>query len=114
MFQAMKARKDYLRLGRSGQKFFCAAFIAQVVPALSSVGMVGITATKRLGNSVLRHRAKRRIREVLRLWNKEFASALPYDIVLVARSAIFEIDFNDLRNEWSDMLAKVSKSRVVL
>lgn len=114
MFMPMKARKDYLRLGKTGQKFFCSSFIAQVSPALSSVGMVGITATKRLGNSVFRHRAKRRIKEILRLWGKQSTVALPYDIVLVARSAVFEIDFNDLRNEWSDMLAKVSKSRAIV
>jgi ribonuclease P protein component len=108
----MKARKYYVRLGKSGGKFFYSSFIAQVLPSFSETGMVGITATKRLGNSVFRHRAKRRLREVLRLWDKSSKNILPYDVVLIARSAIFEIDFKDLRDEWSSMIEKVSKSRV--
>lgn len=114
MFVPMKARKDYLRLVKNGKKFFLNSFIAQFTPSLSPVGMVGITATKRLGNSVKRHRAKRRIKEVLRLWGQNSQAALAYDVVLVARSGVFEISFNELKGEWAGMIDKISKSRAVL
>lgn len=114
MFVPMKARKDYLRLGKNGKKFFLNSFIAQFTPSISAVGMVGITATKRLGNSVKRHRAKRRIKEVLRLWDKNSQVALSYDVVLVARSGIFETSFNELKGEWAGMIDKISQSRAVL
>ena len=71
MYSLMKARKDYVRLSRTGKRFFFDGFIAQAVPVNDRIGMVGITVTKKLGGSVDRHREKRRLREVIRLWKKE-------------------------------------------
>lgn len=107
----MKARKDYVRLGRTGKRFFFSSFIAQALPIHDRVGMIGITATKKLGGSVLRHRAKRLLKETIRLWNKENLKPLAFDIVLVARSRIFDLDFTDLQKEWSQMLGKLENNQ---
>lgn len=107
----MKVRKDYVRLSKSGKRFFFEGFIAQVLPVSDRVGMVGITVTKKLGGSVLRHRAKRRLREAIRLWQKESIVPISFDIVLVARSKIFEIDFIDIRKQWNEMLRKLEKNQ---
>ncbi len=107
----MKARKDYVRLGRTGKRFFFNGFIAQALPVHDRIGMVGITVTKRLGGSVLRHRAKRRLKETVRLWGKENSKPFAYDIVLIARSRIFDLDFTELRREWSVMLAKLENNQ---
>ncbi len=107
----MKARKDYVRLSRTGKRFFFEGFIIQALPVSDRVGMIGITVTKKLGGSVQRHRAKRRLRETIRLWNKENALPLTYDIVLVARSKIFDLDFINLRKQWAEMLGKLEKNQ---
>ncbi len=107
----MKARKDYVRLSRTGKRFFFEGFIAQALPISDRVGMIGITVTKKLGGSVLRHRAKRRLRETIRLWNKENTFPFAYDIVLVARSKVFDLDFINLRDQWAEMLKKLEKNR---
>ncbi len=46
---------------------------------------IGITVSKKIGNSVVRHRVKRIIKEAYRLHEEEFLSG--YDIVMVARKA---------------------------
>lgn len=107
----MKARKDYVRLSRTGKRFFFNGFIAQVLPVQDRNPMIGITVTKKLGGSVLRHRAKRRLKEAVRLWSKENQKPFAYDIVLVARGRIFNLDFKDLQSEWSEMLAKLEKNQ---
>ncbi len=107
----MKARKDYVRLSRRGKRFFFDGFIAQALPISGRVGMIGITVTKKLGGSVFRHRAKRRIHETIRLWNKENSTPFGYDIVLVAKSKIFDLDFTDIRKQWDEMLGKLEKSQ---
>lgn len=107
----MKARKDYVRLGRTGKRFFFSSFIVQAVPIQDRVGMIGITVTKRLGGSVLRHRAKRRLKETIRLWERANPKPLAFDIVLIARSRIFDLDFTDLQKEWSQMLGKLEKNQ---
>ena len=44
---------------------------------------IGITVSKKIGNSVVRHRVKRIIKEAYRLHENEFQSG--YDIVMIAR-----------------------------
>lgn len=107
----MKARKDYVRLGRTGKRFFFRSFIVQALPVDERLGMVGVTATKKLGGSVLRHRAKRRLKEVIRLWKKETIKPLAFDIVLIARSRIFDLDFTSIRTEWCEMLEKLERNQ---
>ncbi len=48
------------------------------------VNRFGITVSKKVGNSVIRHRVTRLIRESIRLNEKQFA--IGYDIVIVARN----------------------------
>jgi len=111
MYSYMKARKDYVRLSRTGKRFLFDGFIAQALPISDRAGMIGITVTKKLGGSVFRHRAKRRLRETIRLWNKDNSAPFAYDIVLVARSKIFDLDFIDIRKQWDEMLGKLQKNQ---
>jgi len=108
----MKKRRDYLRLSRGGKRFFFEGFVAQVQPAESGLGLIGITVTKKLGGSVLRHRAKRRLRETIRLWNQHHTLPFSYDVVLVARSKIFEINFTQLQAQWDELLQQLNKTRI--
>lgn len=107
----MKARKDYVRLSRAGKRFFFEGFIAQALPVENRLGLIGITVTKKLGGSVQRHRAKRRLRETVRLWDKEGSALLTFDIVLVARTKIFDLDFNRLRSQWATLLAQLTNNQ---
>ena len=67
---------------------------------------MGFTATKKIGNAVIRNRAKRRLREVARTLLPEFG--LPgYDYVLIARNT------TTARN-WSDLLDDTRKALITL
>jgi ribonuclease P protein component len=51
---------------------------------------VGYITTKKLGKATKRNRARRLMREAMRLLSKEIAQEKSWDIVLVARSEICE------------------------
>ena len=55
---------------------------------------IGISVSKKVGNSVVRHRVTRLIRESYRLHESVFNSGL--DIVVVARSAAAQADFEKI------------------
>lgn len=59
---------------------------------------LGITVTRKVGGAVVRHRTKRRIREIYRRWS-ERRRLPPYDLVVHARPAIREADFRQLESE---------------
>jgi ribonuclease P protein component len=56
----------------------------------------GITVSKKVGNSVVRHRVTRLIRESIRLQESSFLSG--YDIVIIARSTAKGKKYQDIEN----------------
>ena len=73
----------------------------------SGIGM-GFTATKKIGNAVIRNRAKRRLREAARTLLPEHG--LPgYDYVLIARNSTTARDWADLLDDTRKALITLSK-----
>lgn len=60
----------------------------------TSYNRLGISVSKKVGNSVIRHRVKRLIKESYRLQEKMFNSGL--DIVVVARGSSSSISFKEM------------------
>ena len=65
----------------------------------------GITATKKLGNAVVRNRAKRRLRALIREIFPEHALS-GCDHVLIARNDVLSADFARLRADMAKSLRK--------
>ena len=65
---------------------------------------VGITVSKKLGGAVIRNRVRRRLREVYRLNEEQFASG--WDIVVVARSRCIKADFHSLTAAYLSLAEK--------
>ena len=57
---------------------------------------IGISVSKKVGNSVVRHRITRLIRESYRLHESVFNSGL--DIVVVARGSSSEVGYNEIES----------------
>lgn len=77
---------------------------------------VGVAVSRKLRGSVVRNRARRRVREVVRLCLLAPDSALAtlgngYDVVLIARPAALELSFSLLQAEASAFAAKLDRVR---
>jgi ribonuclease P protein component len=83
----LKQARDFERVRREGRRMACGCFIAnwQMLPPGSSLHL-GVITAKKLGNAVVRARARRLLREVFRLHQHDFAR--PVDLVLVAQRPI--------------------------
>lgn len=89
---------DFKRVYDHGKKisgpFFMA--IGAALPG-SDAARVGFTVPRRLGNSVVRNRIRRRMREAVRLELANLAAGR--DLVFHPRSAVQDTPFNELRRE---------------
>ena len=65
---------------------------------------VGVTVGKKLGHAVVRNRVRRRLREVYRLHEEQFAPG--WDIVVVARSRCISADFGKLTQAYLSLAEK--------
>ncbi|HPF47103.1 MAG: ribonuclease P protein component [Alphaproteobacteria bacterium] len=103
--ETIKKRSDFLRVAETRKKWISPAVIVQVAKNKDIVAdkiRVGYTASKKVGNAVLRNRAKRRMREAARLVMSE-NGVKSHDYVLIARKEITERPYSELIRDlkWS-------------
>jgi ribonuclease P protein component len=105
---ALKLRKDFKRLLDTGTKVIFKTFVLFYAPNDINVVRAGfIAAKKSFPTSVMRNRAKRRLREALRL--EPTSTAQNFDIVIIARRACLEKKFQELLDEISLALKQVKQ-----
>ncbi len=85
MVESIKKNSDFLNVYRHGRSHANKFLIMHVLDNHAPSNRYGITVTKKIGNSVVRHRTARLIREGIRLNEARFCRG--YDIVIVARNA---------------------------
>jgi ribonuclease P protein component len=110
----LKKRSEFLAVAATNRRWTTPGLVLQVRTRVSepeaehdSAGVrVGYTATKKVGNAVIRNRARRRLRaavaEVL-----AGVDAAPADLVLVARRGTIDRPYADLKNDLSAGLRRM-------
>ena len=68
---------------------------------------IGFTVSKKVGNSVIRNKVRRRLKESFRMYENDIK--LGYNIVIVARVAMNYIAFEKLVVEMESKLTKIGK-----
>lgn len=85
--QRLKQNRDFSRVRQTGQRLVCGCLIANWFTLPAGAGTrLGVVTSGKLGNAVVRSRARRLLRESFRLHQHEFAQ--PVELVLVARPSI--------------------------
>lgn len=107
----VRLQRDFDYIKENGVKADCSAFILYMAlpkePRMQS--RLGVVASKRVGNSVVRHKAKRVFREVFR--NSQIPE--PLDILIFVRRGFYKFEFATLKEKLeraiSSFLKKASK-----
>ena len=97
-FPSIRKNRDFQKVYKGGTSYANKLFIMYVKRTERPVARIGISVSKKVGNSVVRHRITRRIREIFRLHRSETESGL--DIIVVARAAAKESDFKKLESAY--------------
>ena len=94
--QSLKKRQDFQLTYRKGTSKGNRYLVLYVLRKENKENRLGISVSKKVGNSVVRHRVTRLIRESYRL-NKENIKT-GYDIVIVARTTAKGKDYHDIES----------------
>ena len=88
---SLKKNEDFRRVYGRKRSFANKYFIMYILENESIYNRLGISVSKKVGNSVVRHRVVRLVRESYRLNEERFNSGL--DLVVVARITAADIDY---------------------
>jgi ribonuclease P protein component len=112
----LKRRAEFLRVAAKGRKVATHGLVLQALTRDDNLpARIGFTVTKKLGGAVVRNRARRRLKEAVRL---ELAGPEPagpelaikplgsVDLVLIGRAATGKREFSALRDDLRRALRK--------
>jgi len=110
----LKRRADFLRVAAARRKWAAPGLILQVSPQPERNPAdpafpvrVGFTASRKVGNAVMRNRARRRLKAIVaELVGRNTKPG--HDLVLIARTATCDCPFEDLKR---DLLQSLKRTK---
>ncbi|MGZ4986871.1 MAG: ribonuclease P protein component [Limisphaerales bacterium] len=101
----IKSTGDFARTRAKGQRFTSGCLILNIADRPpGSKSRVGVITSRKIGDAVVRSRARRLLRETFRLHQHELGR--PVDVVLVARASIVGKKFADVERDFLKALTQ--------
>ena len=101
-FPSIKTTEEFRRVYETGRSRANRFLVVYVLKNGSESSRLGVSASKKIGNSVVRHHMTRLLRETFRLHLKEIRGG--YDIVAVVRPAAVGHSFSEIEKAYLHLL----------
>ena len=102
--ESLKKNRDFQQVYKRGTSKANRYLVMYVLPNQHMMNRLGISVSKKVGNSVVRHRLTRLIRESYRLNEAEFDNSL--DIVVVARPQAKDRTYQEIESALMHLAGK--------
>ncbi len=103
--ETIKHTKDYSYVYRRGKSRADKNLVLYAAKKNTESHRIGISVSKKVGNSVVRHRIKRRVKEIARLQEQLFPTG--YEYVVIARNAAAEAEYSELEHSVLRLLSSL-------
>ena len=100
--ESLKKNSDFRKVYKEGRSKANRYLVVYVLENESSINRLGVSISKKVGNSVYRHYFKRCVKESYRLHEKMFNSGL--DIVVLARQGAKGIKYRDIESAFLHLM----------
>lgn len=97
-FPSVKKNREFQSIYQTGKSYANRQLVMYVKKTDSTHNRIGISVSKKVGNSVVRHHVTRLIRETFRLNDNMLETGL--DIVVVARAAAKDSDYKKIERAY--------------
>lgn len=94
--ESLKKNTDFQNVYANGKSYANKYLVMYVLENGLEKNRIGISVSKKVGNSVIRHHITRLIRESYRLHEDVFNSSL--DIVVIARATAREVGYHEIES----------------
>ena len=94
--ESLRKNQEFIRCYKAGKPFHSRLLTIYVLENGKDSNRIGISVSKKVGGSVVRHRVKRLVKESYRLHEDRFNSGL--DLAVVARRQAAESDYHEIES----------------
>ena len=94
--ESLKKNIDFQNVYKNGKSYANKYLVMYILENNLNKNRLGISVSKKVGNSVIRHRITRLVRESYRLQEDVFNSGL--DIVVIARGTAREVGYKEIES----------------
>ena len=94
--KSLKKNRDFQSVYRRGKSYGNKYLVMYLLPNQTESNRIGISVSKKVGNSIVRHHLTRLIRESYRLHEENFQRG--YDMVVVARTAAKDKTYHEIES----------------
>lgn len=94
--ESLRKNNNFQEVYRRGNSFANKYLVMYVLYNEETLNRIGISVSKKVGNSVVRHRLKRLVKESYRLQESSFKKGL--DIVVICRAGAKEKSYKELES----------------
>lgn len=101
-FETLKNNKDFRVVYGAKKSYANKQLVMYILENGTDINRIGISVSKKVGNSIVRHRLSRLIREVARLNMDKIEKG--YDIVIVARTDLKNKNYFETRDAFMHLL----------
>ena len=110
--ESLKKNRDFQNVYKQGKSYANKYLVMYVMKNQTDKNRIGISVSKKVGNSVIRHHLTRLIRESYRLQEEMFNSGL--DIVIIARTTARDVGFHEIESAVMHLggLHKITKKKM--
>ena len=110
--ESLKKNRDFQKVYRLGKSYANKYLVMYILENHTERNRIGISVSKKVGNSVIRHHLTRLIRESYRLQEDMFHSG--WDIVIIARASAKEVGFHQIESALMHLggLHKITKKKM--
>ena len=92
-YESLKNYRDFRNVYNNGKSYANKYLVMYILENGTDINRVGISVSKKVGNSIVRHRLTRLIRESVRLNSDKVKNG--YDIVIIARNGLKDKKYAD-------------------
>lgn len=97
-FPSVRKNSEFQYIYKNGTSYANRLLVMYVVKSGEEGNRIGISVSKKVGNSIVRHHITRLIREIFRINNHRLKTGL--NIIVVARVAAKNSDYRDLEGAY--------------
>lgn len=94
--ESLKKNTEFREVYNNGDSVANRYLVMYKMDNHKDINRIGISVSKKVGNSIIRHRIKRLIKESYRLNEDRFSRG--YDIVIIARNSAKERNFHEIES----------------